>query len=200
MYGGGEPTGEDFSEPGFSRRSAVSLAVVAQWALARPAVYGIPASIPALGLGETTYVTPRPLKSIARSAAAALVATYEAAKNEAEVRRANASRLIAGLADNPQVRIIPPPVDGISGYLRLPVRLKKGMESLNSAEKTRQLGIVASYPISLGALPQLHERLGVPERAWPGAQTLVKQLVTLPTHSGLDKRDLEEVSRIFRRV
>jgi dTDP-4-amino-4,6-dideoxygalactose transaminase len=198
MYGDAEPAREDFSEPGFSRRSAVSLAVLAQWALARPAVYGIPASIPALGLGETTYVTPRPVKSIARSAAAALIATYEAAKNEAAARQANTSRLVAGLADNPEVQVIPAPRGGISGYLRLPVRLKKGREALDSGGNARQLGIVTSYPISLGTLPQLAGRLGGPERVWPGAQILVKELMTLPAHSHMRPTELEEVIRIFQ--
>jgi dTDP-4-amino-4,6-dideoxygalactose transaminase len=199
MYDGADLVRENLSEPGFFRRSAISLGVVAQWALARPAVYGIPSSIPALGLGQTTYLAPRPVKSIARSAAAALIATYEAAKKEAGVRQANASRLVAGLADNSEVRIIPAPRGGISGYLRLPVRLKGGMEALDSAENASQIGIAASYPISLGALPQLAGRLGGPERVCPGAEVLVRELVTLPTHSHLDAHDISEVIGIFRR-
>lgn len=198
MHDGFDPVQEDFPEPEFSRRSAVTLGVMAQWALARPSVYGIPASIPPLGLGETIYAPPRPVRSISRSAAATLITTYEATKNEAGVRQANASRLIAGLADNPQVRVIPAPRGGLPGYLRLPVRLKKGRAALDPAETAHHLGIASSYPMSLGELPQLVGRLSGPEHEWSGADVLVRQIVTAPTHSVFRESDLRQIIGLFR--
>jgi perosamine synthetase len=197
MYDAADPAREDLWEPDLSRRSAVALGLIAQWALARPAVYGVPARIPALRLGQTTYLAPRSVRSIDRGAAATLIATYQAALSEAEVRRTNASQLLIEVAGNPHVRVIRTQSEATPGYLRLPVRLHKGMAELKSAKNALLLGVSPSYPMSLCALPQLGGRLVDPERVWPGAQTLVRELVTVPTHSRLAARDVREIVGIF---
>lgn len=198
MHDAGGSARGDFSEPEFSRQAAVVIRLIAQWAFARPAVYGIPLSIPSLRLGQTRYVAPRPVRSMTRAAAATLLATYEASRKEAEVRQANATQLLAAIADNPQVRAIPVQSDSTAGYLRLPVRLSKGMAGFRDEQHALVLGIAPSYPKSLGALPQLAERLAGPECIWSGAQTLVRELVTLPTHSRLDALQVREIVAIFR--
>jgi dTDP-4-amino-4,6-dideoxygalactose transaminase len=187
----------DVPEPTTSECSAVALADIAQWAFARPAVYGIPAAIPALRLGETTYRESRPVTSMTRSAAASLLATHEAALVEAGVRRRNAARFVAGLGDNSRARTIRTQHLSCAGYLRLPVRLPNGIGSLKLGREASQLGIFSSYPMSLSNLSQLAgrlvDRLGSP----PGAETLVRQLVTVPTHSRLGPNDLSEVAGIL---
>jgi dTDP-4-amino-4,6-dideoxygalactose transaminase len=198
MHDSAGPARGGFAEPEFSRRAEVTIGVIAQWSLARPAVYGIPVSIPALGLGQTTYVAPRPLRSMTRGAAAALVATYEASRRETEVRKGNAAQLLDAIADNPRARAIPVQSEGTAGYLRLPVRLSKGMAGFRDLRRALALGIAPSYPKSLAALPQFAARLNGPERLWDGARTLVHELLTLPTHSRLGARELREIIGIFR--
>jgi hypothetical protein len=197
MHDSAGPARGGFSEPGFSRRAAVTIGVIAQWALARPAVYGLPASIPALRLGQTTYVAPRPLRSMTRGAAATLVATYEASRKETEVRKGNAAQLLEAIADNPRARAIPVQSESTAGYLRLPVRLSKGMAGFRDERRALALGIAPSYPKSLAELPQLAGRMRGPESAWPGAETLVRELVTLPTHSRLRYREITDVVTIL---
>ncbi len=189
-----------FPEPELSRRVAVSIGVAAQWALARPEIYGLPLSIPALRLGETTYLPPRPVRAMTRVAAATLVATYEASLKEADVRQSNATVLVTAIADCQQVTPIPTQSCRHAGYLRLPVRVSKGMASFLDAQRALHLGITPSYPMSLAALPQLAGRLVGPERVWAGAQTLVRELVTVPTHSRLSARDLSLIIGILRTV
>ena len=63
----------------------------------------------------------------------------------------------------------------ISGYQS---GARKGMASFLNAQRALHLGITPSYPMSLAALPQLAGRLVAPEGEWPGAQTLVRELVT----------------------
>ncbi len=58
------------------------LKLAAQWALGRPALYGIPASLPFLGLGETIYKEPWEPRGMATGPAAALLANWEASKRE----------------------------------------------------------------------------------------------------------------------
>jgi dTDP-4-amino-4,6-dideoxygalactose transaminase len=193
-----DPSRSDFSEPAFSRRAAVTIGVIAQWAVARPAVYGIPLSIPMLRLGQTTYLAPRPIKSMTRSAAATLIATHQASRREADARRATAAQLLAAIADNSRARAIPVHNLGTAGYLRLPVRLSSGMAGFRDDQRALALGIAPSYPKSLSELPRLAERLAGPERTWPGAETLVRELVTVATHSRLGAGELREIIGTFR--
>jgi dTDP-4-amino-4,6-dideoxygalactose transaminase len=188
----------DLSEPPFSRRAAVTIGVVAQWAVARPAVYRIPLSIPMLRLGQTTYLAPRPIKSMTRSAAAALVATHRVSQMEAQARQANAAQLLAAIAENSAARAIPVQSDGTAGYLRLPVRLAKGMAGLRDQQAALGLGVAPSYPKSLAEIPQLAARLTGPGSVWVGTQTLVKELLTLPAHSQLTSREITRLGAIVR--
>jgi hypothetical protein len=187
----------DVPEPTTSECSAVALADIAQWAFARPAVYGIPAAIPALRLGETTYRESRPVTSMTRSAAASLLATHEAALVEAGVRRRNAARFVAGLGDNSRARTIRTQHLSCAGYLRLPVRLPNGIGSLKLGREASQLGIFSSYPIPLSSLPQLAGSVVESGQAPPGAETLVRELVTLPTHSRLAEKEVAGILEIL---
>jgi hypothetical protein len=176
---------------------AVALGVAAQWALARPAIYRLPASLPSLRLGRTTYLEPHAITEITRSAAATLLATHAAAVEEAEARRENAHRIIAAIADSPHVRAILTRYNRGAGYLRLPVRLRTGMAGFALGQKALSLGIARSYPMCIAGLHQVAQRLTGAGQTWPGAQTLVRDLVTVPTHSRLASRDLRAITGIF---
>jgi hypothetical protein len=198
MHNSPDSSRRGLSEPEFSRRAAVTIGVIAQWAVARPAVYWIPLSIPMLRLGQTTYLAPRPIKSMTRSAAATLVATHHASQREANTRRATAAQLLAAIADNSRARAIPVHSLGTAGYLRLPVRLSRGMAGFRDEQRALALGIAPSYPKSLSELPQLAARLAGPGRVWAGAETLARELVTVATHSRLGARELREIIGILR--
>jgi dTDP-4-amino-4,6-dideoxygalactose transaminase len=187
-------------EPDFSHEAATAVALAAQWAFARPEVYAIPRSIPGLGLGETIYRAPVHETSITRAAADALLATHDPSQREGEARRANAKKLLAAITDRANVRIIPVERQGSAGYLRLPVRLSLGMRAFNSPARALALGIAPSYPRALSDLPELAARGDKTEASWPGAQTLVRELVTLPTHSRLQPRELSEIVKTLRSV
>lgn len=183
----------NLSEPDFSREAATAIALAGQWALARPEVYAIPRSIPRLGLGETIYRAPVHETLITRAAAAVLVATHEASRREAEVRKANANELLTAISNNDRAGTIPLHREATAGYLRLPVRLSRGMQAFRSRSRALALGIAPSYPVALVDLPQVFTW-----RRWQGAQTLVRELVTLPTHSRLRPRELSDIAAILR--
>ncbi len=193
----GDPSTEGFLESGFSQRAAVAIRVAAQWALAQPDVYGLPLSIPALRLGETTYLPPRPVRAMTRVAATTLLATHDASRKEASVRQSNANAVVTGIAGSAQVKPIPTHSCPTAGYLRLPVRVSGGMASFPNVQRALRLGITPSYPMTLAALPQLAGRLVAPYGAWPGAQTLVRELVTVPTHSRLRAHEVSEIIGIL---
>lgn len=172
--------------------------VAAQWLLGRPEVYGVPASIPGLGLGETTYHDPSRPAGITRAAAALLRHAREGSRREAAARRANAAELLARLPAGGAARTVRVPEPGEAGWLRLPLRLPRGMDGLASPARARRLGVAGSYPTTLAALPQLRPLLTGPEERWPGAETLVRELVTLPTHSRVTAAEREEILALLR--
>jgi dTDP-4-amino-4,6-dideoxygalactose transaminase len=193
----GNSSSPGFLEPEFSHGVGVAIRVAAQWALARPGIYGLPLSIPAFRLGETTYLPPRPVRPMTRVAATTLLATHDASRKEASVRRSNASAVLSGIAGSAQVKPIPTHSCPTAGYLRLPLRVKGGMAGFPNVQRASRLGMTPSYPISLAALPQLAGRIVAPHGTWPGAETLVRELVTVPTHSRLRSHEVSEIIGIL---
>jgi dTDP-4-amino-4,6-dideoxygalactose transaminase len=167
----------------------------AQWAFGRPALYGLPAALPWLGLGETRYRDPTPPRPLPRTAARLLLHDVAASRREAEERRRRAERLLAAIAPSARsctIRALP---GGVPGYLRLPLRVMGGLAGLAQPDVARRLGAARSYPHGLGALPAVRERLVDSRRTWPGAEALARELITLPTHSLLSRQDLEQLAR-----
>jgi dTDP-4-amino-4,6-dideoxygalactose transaminase len=160
----------------------------AQWALARPALYAIPSSLPFLRLGETAYKAPRGVRVLSRAAASMVERAFELADEEASHRRTHASRLLQRLAEVPAAGLIRPPQGASPGYLRLPVILSS--ESRGAVESARRLGVMPGYPSPLAELPALHGRSPDVGAQYPGALLLSERLVTLPTHGKLKERDL----------
>ena len=186
-------------EGGLWREAGVLALAAAQWPFARPAAYGIPASIPWLGLGETRYLDPVTPGALSRASAGLLMRGFAAALREAGERRRRARRLLEALALCPGVHPIDPPAETTPGYLRLPLRVPRGLSGLIEPEAAMRLGAAPSYPSSLGDLAPIRARLVGQARRWPGAQDLVRDLITLPTHSLLSPGDLEALARAVAR-
>jgi len=150
--------------------------LAAQWLFGRPSLYGLPASLPWLGLGKTRYRRPWPPRDIARGPAAATVSNWRVALAEAGVRRERARRL----GDLAPVNMAAAVKAGACP-LRLPVSSAdtSGRSVLSPSEIE---GVVRSYPKPLGALPPAAdwER---PDGGCPGAEFLAMHLLTAPTHS-----------------
>lgn len=168
----------------------------AQSVFGRPGLYGVPLALPWLGLGDTVYRDAEEPAGMPRVAARLLLQTRREAEAEAEARRRNAAALLAALTSSPTARLIRPPAGGVPGYLRLPLRLDRGMAALGDARTARRLGIVPGYPSTLGRLAALRAHLaGVPDV--PGAELLARTLVTLPVHSAIGEAEREQVLRLI---
>lgn len=158
----------------------------AQWLFGRPSVYGLPARVPALGLGETRYHPPRPVEALDGASAAVLLASRPAADAEARVRRQRAGRLrqvLADLAPGGVVEAIRVDPSAEPGYLRLPALDRGG-----DREAGRALGVMPSYPRPLATLEPLKPLLRDADPL-PGSVHLAERLLTLPTHSQASARD-----------
>ncbi len=163
----------------------VLVASLAQAVLGRPSMYGLPASVPWLGLGETRYHQPAEPGGMTRASAALLADSRAAARREAEVRRRNAEELLRRIGWRDGLQPVRPPEGSTPGYLRLPVLAAGGMAGFDSPAAARRLGIAASYPIPLPHLAEIRERIVGGARRWPGAERLAAELITLPTHGGV---------------
>jgi perosamine synthetase len=174
---------------------ALTLAA-AQWAFGRPALYGIPAALPWLGLGETRYRDPVAPRALPRAAAGLLLRAAPAARREAAERRQRAEQLREAISGSPRVRLIQPVAGGVPGYLRLPIRVKGGLDGVANAQMARRLGAARSYPSPLGELPAVRQRLVGDKGRWspPGAVELARELITLPTHSLLSAREVDQLA------
>ena len=185
----------DIERCGLRARARHAVAMTAQWSLARPWVYGVPASLPMLGLGETRYSPAEAPMAMSPGACSLIAASQSAAEREAAGRRAAASewqRELGGLAGT---MLYATPERSEAGYLRFPLLLSGGMNAFPDPGEARRMGIAATYPTTLPVLPAMrHFSRKVGD--WPGAELLVRKLVTLPTHGRVSARDRERVLRL----
>lgn len=172
---------------------AVLLKSLVQWAVGRPALYGIPSSLPFLGLGQTVYHPPHAPRHPAAAMAAMLLATNPLLNDEARIRRQNAARLRA-VVEAVGAGTVPSPAAGTASWLRLPFLPSDAMLARLRGTTAKRLGILPGYPIALAQLPGFGGR--VKQRLpSPGAELLAARLHTIPTHSLLTEGDLARLEQ-----
>ncbi|MGE3595704.1 MAG: DegT/DnrJ/EryC1/StrS family aminotransferase [Dehalococcoidia bacterium] len=165
------------------------IAMAGQLVLGRPSLYGIPASLPFLHLGETVYQEPRVPGRAPTASMAMLERLMDPSDLEAGTRERNATRLARSVTRSrlvEPIRVLP---GSEPGYLRLPVLLRKTEETARAAAWRRH-GVTFMYPQTLKSLPALGPHLIDRGAALPGSSTLVERLLTLPTHGLLSEGDL----------
>jgi perosamine synthetase len=166
----------------------------AQWAIGRPSLYGIPASIPALRLGETIYKDAHEPARLSYAAASLAGQALAAADDERARRAARASALMEALDGADALGIVRPIAGGVSGYLRLPVLDHAGRTA------TQRLGIVRSYPRPLGEETAAARLVAEGEPPTPGARSVCDSLFTLPTHGRVSGSDREQLVRWAHKI
>ena len=157
--------------------------LAAQWWFGRPALYGLPAALPWLGLGETLYKEPWIPQPMPVAAAAALLANWKESKVEEgrRIRWNPPSEIAWG-----QARFLEGMPDEASpGWLRFPLMVEQ-RDALDRSLR-RELGLANGYPTSLAELPAVAELL-LHGQHHAGARLLAKSLVTLPTHRYVKRR------------
>lgn len=173
----------------------------AQWALGRRALYGLPASLPFLSLGETVYRDPHPPEDIPVACAGVLTRTLELQEEEAARRRTHAARLQRAVQRFPDLRAVAPPEGARPGWLRFPVIAETAeATSRLTGRPARQLGIMPGYPKPLPRLPGFGDRCRNAGDRFPGAEKLASSLFTLPTHGRLRDEDVDRIVDLLESV
>lgn len=172
--------------------SAAEIAkLVAQWALGRPGLYRIPASLPFLRLGDTVYKSPSSQHHPSAFSLGALSRAFKDCEVESDCRRSNASRIIVRL-DSREAIAIQPAAKSTPGFLRLPVMVSPAKAAASVA--VGHLGIMPGYPCSLSELSDFGEYRIKTDGGFPGAGDLVKGLLTAPVHGAVTGRDIDRVT------
>lgn len=164
---------------------SVLIGATAQELLGGPSLYGLPAGIPWLGLGETRYRGAAEPAVMPRSAAALLLGSREAAEEEADFRRRRGAYWHAAVGTRAGVGAVALRPGATPGYLRFPLRLARGLAGFPDPRAALRLGLAPGYPTPLSSLAPVRRLLAGQSRTWPGAEEIARTLVTLPTHSGL---------------
>ncbi|MEA2762486.1 MAG: hypothetical protein QOD47_1770, partial [Gemmatimonadaceae bacterium] len=166
------------------------MALVAQSLLAHPSMYRFPASIPALKLGEMVYHPPTEPRPMAAASEVILRSALRMDERVVQYRRARAEELLALVAKSHALVPVQPIVAGESGYLRLAI-----LDSGNHRSAHAAIGVVRGYPMTLEQHPQLQPMLLPGERAGKGSELLRDKLFTLPTHSRVNRSDLNRLEK-----
>jgi dTDP-4-amino-4,6-dideoxygalactose transaminase len=159
-------------------------ALAAQWLFSHPLVYRVPASVPALKLGEMVYRPPGRPRSMPAAAAAMLSSVLRLDDREIEIRRVRANNLLSRIDGSGHIAAVRPVTGGRSGFLRFAVTDTTGRLAPVAA-----LGVLRGYPLTLEQHEELQPMLATGEKAGKGSALLRDRLFTLPTHSRVGSRD-----------
>lgn len=160
-------------------------ALAAQWILARPFLYRIPAAIPALKLGEMVYRPAPEPRAMSRVAASMLPDTLEMEATEVAHRRARAMTILSSIGEARRLAPIRSIVGGESGYLRLAL-----LDRAGAVLPRESLGALRGYPMTLDQHQQMGPLLLSNEKSGTGSATLRDRLFTVPTHSRVREVDV----------
>ena len=160
-----------------------------------PLLYWLPAGLPFLRLGETTFETNFPMYRMDEVRAHQLQGWERRLALANRERAARADWLIEGL--DLDRRGIKPITEKEAIYLRLPVMVRDREMKEAVCRRSREVGagLSPSYPATIQEIPELAGRLA--GRKCAGAQEVVDRLVTLPTHQFVTEKDRLKIGRIL---
>ena len=160
-----------------------------------PSLYWLPAGLPFLRLGETTFYTDFPIYRMDEVRAHQLQGWERRLVLANKERATRAGWLIEGL-DLHRGGIRPIAWEEAI-YLRLPVLLRDRETKEAVCRRSREVGagLSPNYPATIQEIPELAGRLAT--RKCAGAQEVVDRLVTLPTHQFVTEEDRLKISWIL---
>jgi len=165
----------------------------------KPSAYWIPASLPFLGLGKTTFDPEFTAGKLTNSQISTLRAAILKLENHNNRRAEIASRLAEKISRLDSYFIPGYGKGDCPSYLRLPVLAKSRKSRDRIIEELARQGISSSYmyPSTIAEIPGIKPWLAGNENDYPGAIDLADKLFTLPTHSYVSARDIEKIASIL---
>ncbi|HMD37017.1 MAG TPA: DegT/DnrJ/EryC1/StrS family aminotransferase [Vicinamibacterales bacterium] len=152
----------------------------------RPSLYWLPAALPFLGLGTTTF--PKAIRAERLSGfRAGLLRDWRA-----RLARSNRARtaVVSYFARALSLRGSARP------YLRLPIVAPTPAIRDRVYAKARSFGVSVSYPTPISDIPEI--RAAFDGEPYPAARRVAERLLTLPTHHWLSDRDRRAIADLCR--
>jgi dTDP-4-amino-4,6-dideoxygalactose transaminase len=152
----------------------------------RPGLYWMPAAVPWLRLGETTFPRRIVVARLSGMKAGLLRGWQRRVQQINRVRSSTSAYFTRELG-------LTPPAGPEHAYLRLPIRVATGPQKagLHSQSQKRGLGLSLAYPVPLNEIPELRNRFS--GQHFPSARRVADTLLTLPTHHWLSARDKKAI-------
>lgn len=161
----------------------------------RPQLYWLPESLPFLGLGETVYDESFAVNGLSVLQGCAGQVLFDRLSALNDQRRKVATALAGSLITTGEYEIPGYGVESCPAYVRLPVLARTQEVRDYAIERLRNRGIVASrmYPTTIHNIPGIRDRLAGESSEFPGAERVVRCLLTLPTHPYVSHYDIDAI-------
>ena len=177
--------------------SALIAKAVALVALLHPLLFWIPRSLPFLRLGETLFERDFPLQRLSAFQAGLARNWQRRLETMRDARRRNVQQWLALLDDlgERDLGILRKPCPAA---VRFPLRIAdpKHRAVLLQRSASEGAGIAPGYPQAINRLADLAG--AVQARDCATAERVARELVTLPTHAYVSKRDVARVRRLLQ--
>ncbi len=170
--------------PSLSVRIRTGLAALALCFLLYPGLYWIPSGMPFLRLGESRFDPEFTVTGLTAFQAGLGLRMFRRLAGINAARKDVAGQWMEKLNGRRVPRVVS---GGESVWLRLPV-----LDGVD--EPMPGMGVVPAYPASLNAIEDLKPYLRHAEPC-PGAETLARAVLTLPTHCYVRGKDIDIVTR-----
>jgi len=162
-------------------------------------LFRIPDSLPFLNLGKTRFDPAFPTRELAplsRELTRDLLKNVDALN---EARRRTAAWITQAIGENEDFAFPSPSKSCNPTYLRFPIVAKSRELREKALKELRCAGIGASsfYPSAICDIPNIERWTPDREFHCPGAENLASKLLTLPTHSQVEKKDANLVARVL---
>jgi dTDP-4-amino-4,6-dideoxygalactose transaminase len=175
--------------PRIAGTATAMLQALAIATLSRPSLYGVPASVPFLRLGQTEYSTSFGISRLSGFQAGLLRRWRRrlATTNSARLERIRALRRV----------LAPANADTSVPCIRLPLMCESGAERqrLHRASSRERLGFSTMYPCAVNEIPELRDRFA--GQTFPNAQRAAERLLTVPVHPLVSSQDRVAIERLL---
>lgn len=187
---------QEVQEPPLSSQMANAAIVAAMKLFILPGLYWVPAGLPFLGLGETTFYPDFPIYRMGGMRAGMLSTWQKRLEASNEIRKKRAGQFIEQFAA--VLQQLGPSRVANRAYLRLPVMMPTASHKRAlCAESVKQgLGISSLYPTPISAIPELRVCFG--GQQFPGASMLAERLVTMPVHAYVEQDDVRKMGMLVQ--
>ena len=167
--------------------------------LTHPLLFWIPRALPFLRLGETLFEKDFAIRRMSPFQAGLARDWQQRLWRTRETRKANAMHWLAVLkgVGEPDSGLVRAPCPGL---VRFPARIRDGGRRSDLLRESERLGagIAPSYPRSINRLVELQDEIRPQD--CPAAERCARELVTLPTHGYVAKRDVATIRELLAPV